>query len=368
LNMNNFRKEIIVGQIEHRNFLPYYTNSPWSKDEDFFIFFSENEAGREPSLNCYFPDDDRIEQITDLKFLEEADVASQEGRMLCSVYQSAAKALFVPVGNTIIKVDIDTGEYSEWYRAPMECRIGGPLCISEDNNFLCGGFYISDKPHTSEPDESTIFILDLNSQKLVISKKIAFWGNHFQFLPDNETVLLAHEGAAETVPDRLNTFNIRTGEICNIYCQQHNMNGELVEFVGHEKVAGNKVVAVRYPISSIEFGIIQVDPATGVCELVDQDDYWHCSANATGDRLIMDTMWWGNSSRNVEFESDIILLDMSSGQKQILKTNRTSNLSQIYHPHPQLNRNGDKVLFISRDNIPDDSSASQIIFQKLQIS
>ncbi len=357
-----------VGKRCNRNFLPYYTNSPWGADDKFFIYFSETEQGTNSALYRYFPAEIRSEKIVDLSFLEHENVSVKEGDMLASVLNPSENKLYIPSGNVIYKVDIDSGCIDEFFRIPEQHWFGGPLCLSHDHRLLSGGCYASETPHIGEPEKSNIFVLDIASCKQVISRELPFFSTHFQFMAGNQSILFAHEGETKRVPDRLNVFQINTGDIRCLYRHIHDADGQLVEFIGHEKVAGSGVAAVRYPVSEIDFGLVLVNPESGTLELVDRDDYWHCSANDAGSRFVMDTMWWGRASRRTENRSDIILYDLINHHKQLLNTIKTSNKLQIHHPHPQLNAAGDKVLFISRDDVADDSAGCQIVYISLEKS
>lgn len=358
-------RDMLIGEPDCRNFIPYYTNSVWGIDDTFFIYFSEKEDGGKPVLNKFYPESGMTKMVVELDFIRDDNPDVQESMMINSVFSAKRNTLYIPCRNTLWKVELDSGRMEALYSFNDECRVGGPLCINEDENLLCGGRYFqADSPGTP-PARNNLFIYDILSGSVLTDREIPMFATHFQFMRGGENILFAHEGATETIPDRLNIYNIIGDSFSCIYSHQRNDSGELVEFIGHEKVAGNKVAAVRYPVSVIEFGLILADPGTGVVELLDHDDYWHCSANADGTRFAMDTMWWGNASRITENQSDIIVFDLDSRQKFLLKSIAAGNSSQIYHPHPQLNRAGDKVLYHSRDGIADGSAACRVGFLEI---
>lgn len=339
-------REYMVGTPGRKNFLPYYTTSPWGLNDEYFVFFSESTDNSAPLLVLFFPDSGKTEQRKELTLWRDLSDNTKEEELLCSVLLPESQTMLIPRANTLIKLNIQNGSTKEVYAAGTEYRVGGPLGLSRDGKYLCGGLYPAKMEAGDVPAETGVFVFDTHSDKIVFSSVINFFATHFQFFPDSRLILFCHEGKTETVPDRLNIMDWHTGEHHNLYRQIHDADGNLVEYVGHEKIAGNKVAAVRYPVSQITFGLIMFDPVTGNTALVDADDYWHCSSNASGRRLVMDTMWWGNASRKIENFSDIILLEPESGRKKILKTVRTNPAKQIFHPHPQLNADGNKVLFI----------------------
>lgn len=360
-----------VGIAGNKNFLPYYSNVPWSVDESYFVFFSSATDGHDLALWRFFPATSRTEKVVDLQLWQGLPPAQQEEEMLGAVFLPRKQLMVIPRGNALIRVDLTDGSCRTVFAALGELNLGGPLCVSADERHVCTGIYPR-LPAGSTPDAVEVVVLDTEPAdpqapwESAHRGSINFLANHFQFFADGENILFAHEGKAETIPDRLNVLNWRTGKHRCIYRQQHDASGRLVEYIGHERVAGNRVAAVRYPISLIDFGLVVVDPATGSGQLVTQDDSWHCSANAAGNLLVMDTMWWGRASRRQENVFDIIMYDCDKGKKTFLRTIHSDPKRQIHHPHPQLNAAGDRVLVICRDGIAPDSDAGFILLLQLE--
>lgn len=365
--------EQIVGIAGNKNFLPYYTNVPWSKDESYFVFFSSALDGHDLSLWRFFPAISRTEKITYLQLWQGVDSLQQEEEMLGGVFLPRKQLMLIPRGNTLIRVDLTEENCRTVFAGDGDVKVGGPICASADERYVCAGVYPRLSALTRPPASSEVVVLDTEpsdsqaSWTIAHRSRINFWADHFQFFSNGEDILFAHEGTAETVSDRLNVLNWPTGKHRCIYQQQHNASGQLIEYVGHERMAGNKVVAVRYPTSLIDFGLLVVDPATESGRLVVRDDCWHCSANAAGDLLVMDTMWWGRSSRRQEFVTDILLYNCRNGKKTFLKTVPCNAKRQIHHSHPQLNAAGDRVLVITRDGIAPDSAAGFILLLELEL-
>ncbi len=361
--MNIVASEIAIGLPGNKNFLPYYTNTPWAENDEYFVFFSSCPGRGGLALYAFFPNGGMTRKLVDLTRWHGVPENIQEEEMLHGVFLPGTHAMLLPRGHEVFRVTLSDGLEQIVFTAPESTVIAGPMCLSADERHLCFGIY---PPGADWQDPATTMetvVLDTVTGQTVYSGKINFQANHFQFFPDGESILFAHEGKTETIPDRLNVLHWPTGKHRCVHAQQHDVSGKLVEYVGHERVAGNKIVAVRYPVSLIDFGIILVDPADGSCELVDADDYWHASANTDGTRFVMDTMWWGRASRTQPYETDIIMYDYPSRKKYRLKTLHTDNRRQIFHPHPQFSRTGDKVLFIAKDE--PESPCGKIIMQQL---
>lgn len=355
-----FDRIVKIGIEKQTNFLPYYTNSPWSIDEQFFIFFSQTITGGKPSLNKYILKTGKIQKIAELDFLECDNLDKQEQMMLCSVYNPESNQIFIPFKNLIVKLEITTGKASEFFCCDSSWSTGGPLCISKENNFICFGRYLYN--HSGKfPVKNYIMVVKISNGEVLLEKEIPFWGNHFQFTSNGDQVLLAHEGPCMEISDRLNIFDISSGKFVNIYNQQKDKKGKLLEAVGHEKVFSDGIVAVRYPDSLLSSGILVVDPNKKSGQIVDYGDYWHCSASELGDKFIMDTMWWGNSKNKVEYESEIVIFEPATKVKTKIFRSKLGSARQIHHPHPQLNRLGNKALLINSSISNHECASSNII-------
>jgi hypothetical protein len=262
---------------------------------------------------------------------------------LSSVVLSESNQIVIPIKNQLFLMNIDRDSAPELlFEYDKKYSLGGALAVDHSQRYLVTrrGIY--------KEEESLFVFYDLENRTILKEIEMPFFSNHMQFLENPDWIMFAHEGPAEEVSDRVNTLNWRTGEIFNAYKQQHNDKGELIEFLGHEMNAGNNAVVVRYPLSLTKgFGLVCIDLLERKGELVDQDDYWHSSITASGNRFFMDTMWWGNSSRNKENYCDIIMYDNNTKEKFLLDTAYMPYHIQCYHPHPAGTAKGEKVLFIN---------------------
>ena len=357
-------RELSVGFENSRNFLPYYTNSPWRKNDESFIFFSEKNGEDSPILAAFYPASGKTETLANLDKWKNHPSTEREEEFLSTCISQNEDSVFIPYSNSIIKLNLKDGSVKELFKIEPGFRIGGPLCISSDGKLLAAAQFppIGIKP----PENTRVFVISAEDGKLLADTTVPLFATHFQFMDNDKTLLFAHEGATEGIPDRLNALDWKTGTHKNLYRHIHSPTGELLEYIGHERAAGKFVVAVRYPVSKIESGIILLDPESGLCSLIDQDDYWHAASDGKGENFVMDTMWWGSSKRKTEHEMDIVHLHRKTGKKTILKHIHSDPKRQIYHPHPQLNADGTKLLFIDRTSVPKNEEGSFIVYMELQ--
>lgn len=342
-NGNIVLEERKIGFPGYDNFVPYYTNTSWTLEDDAFYFFSVKHGGNIPALCIYHVDTDTSERLFDITIKPEGNETAVPGLGLGVLLPERDLFLF-PMEGVFAAVNVKTGEQKICFTYDKTCAYGGN-CISPDERYFCYSAYYREKGTTD------IFVIDTITPEwqIVFCKTLNMYANHVQFFPNGEDILFAHEGPTQQIPDRLNTLNWKTGETRCLHQHIRNENGDQIECVGHEHVAGNKVLAVRYPDSQMEFGIIVVDPADGSCELVDQGDYWHAASSQDGTRFVMDTMWWGNSRRRTPNLFDVTLYDSVKKKRYVLKTFAAEPLNiQRYHVHPHFNRAGNMVIYTVR--------------------
>lgn len=345
------------------NFLPYYTNSPWLKGEESFVFFAIKEGKH--YLCKYDVKNGTAKIVRHLTEINQYSDNLEYSSMLClcSVVLPESNQIVIPFKNKVFTLGIDNDSAPELLFEYDEKYTLGGLAVDKSQKYLVA------RREIYKEQESLFVFFNLETREILKEIKMPFFSNHMQFLDDPDWIMFAHEGPAQEVPDRVNIFNWKTGKILNAYSQQHNTKGELVEFLGHEMTAGNKAVVVRYPVSlTKEFGLVYIDLLKRKGEFIDQDDYWHSSITASGNRFFMDTMWWGNSSRNKENYSDIVMFDNDTKEKFLLDTSYLPYRIQCYHPHPAGTAKGDKVLFMSslQDSNTDGCPYSQIVMLELK--
>ncbi|HBC87338.1 MAG TPA: hypothetical protein DCZ94_10315 [Lentisphaeria bacterium] len=358
------KEQCLIGYDNAINFIPYYTSDVWSNDGKYFIFYCQKD-GR-ISLNRYFSDDGRCEEVLDMGKWSSSYRAKNDpyADMVVSGHVRNTETVLVPFDNRICHISIP-GKSSRFSKAvfPDDSELAGPFHVSDDGKYLAGVNY---RRTDAKLEKTSIFVYDIGKEKILFLEEIDFWANHTQFFSNAEHILFCHEGPTETIPARLHLLEWRKGVHYPIYPQKHNSKGELVEFVGHEMPAGDKVVAVRYPVSRMEdFGIILVDPETKTGEFIDHDDYLHVASNAAGSLFVMDTCWWGNTKRKTEDQSDIFLYDNRTKKKHFLASVCCSMKNQIYHVHPRLNRAGDIVLATAKESV--DLPNAKILYLELAV-
>ena len=344
-------------------FLPYYTSSPWGKEEAYFIFFSARADFTGLRLHAWSPAEQRITEETDLILWEGLPADMVSGQLISSAFLPAQETLLLPRGAELFRVPLHGGAPEMIYRHPdASMRLGGPCCRSANGKLLAFGAYF---PAAGTPERVELIVLETASFdcKAVLPFG-GFFANHFQFQRDTDWLLFAHEGATETIPDRINRVNWRTGERQTLHRHEVSPDGQLLECIGHEMTGGDTVCAVRYPVSVLPGALVAMNLDGGNYTVLDCDDYWHCSCNADGTVFAMDTMWWGNTKRKTEKEFDIIRIDRAAGTKEIVKTIHIDPVGQYCHPHPQLNAAGDRMLFVESSDA--DSSLGSITFREIR--
>ena len=332
------------------NFLPYYTSDVWSLDEKYFHFFSQKDS--RISLHTYYPEQDRYDRVLDLSPWAGSATAPTDpyAAMVLSSHVRATQTILLPFDNRICHLSIPE-KSMRFSRAqfPAHTLLSGPFHVSPDGKYLVGTNY---PQSPARPEKTSLFVYDIAREEIVFLQEFPFWANHPQFFANTDKILFCHEGPTEKIPQRLHLLEWKQNRHYPIYPQQHNDKGQLIECVGHEMPAGAKVIAVRYPVSLMDdCGIILVDPETKTGQLLDHDDYLHVASNTAGDIFVMDTCWWGNTRRKTPDQSDVILFNNRTQQKNILATVCCTMQYQAYHVHPRLNAQGNIVLCSAKESV-----------------
>ncbi|MCR4573112.1 MAG: hypothetical protein K5787_05035, partial [Lentisphaeria bacterium] len=191
-----------IGFTGNVNFVPYYTNSSWNATDDAFFFFTMPHDDVTPTLCIYHVDTDVAEKLFDLEFFK----FKKDSLDLFPAVVLPNRGLLIYGNDEMIAVaDLKTGRQE--IKITLEKKHIHGCCISPDERYLCYGV-------SNDYTATDIHVIDtLASQwKDVSVKTIAMHANHFQFFPNSDEILFAHEGKTETIPDRLNLLNWKTGE------------------------------------------------------------------------------------------------------------------------------------------------------------
>lgn len=344
-------------------FLPYYTTSPWGKEEAYFVFFSALPDFTGLRLHAWSPSEQRITAEVSLDRWNGIPLKVVSEELLTSVFLPDQEALLLPRAAELYRVSLHGGEPELVYRHhDSAMRIGGPGNRSTDGTLAAFGAYSLE---AGTPERAELLVLDTKTLECRADLHFhGFFANHFQFQRDTDWLIFAHEGATETIPDRINRINWKTGEKQNLHRHEMSADGKLLECIGHEMTAGNTICAVRYPVSVLPGALVVMELDGSNYQAFDCDDYWHSSCNADGSVFAMDTMWWGNTKRKTEKEFDIIRIDRAAGTKEIVKTVHSDPSWQFRHPHPQLNAAGNRMLFI--ENSDADDTLGSITFREMR--
>lgn len=329
-------------------FLPYYTASPWGKDDagKFLIFLAANADFTRLWLCSYRPESGTVTEHCEL--LSRRNAPENYEEPLNSLWLNEERALLMPRGGELVKTRIDSGDAETVYRYPTPGYVlRGAAQNRERTRFAYGAYRNS---MNEPPLNVRLLVLDAQTSTVVSEVDFGrFYAGHFQFTGKEGVMLYCHEGNTLGIDDRLRLLDVEKKQTRILYHHaRHVETGALLECVGHEFVTSTVICAVRYPDSpGLPGGLLLVDP-DGKALFADADDYWHCAGNDDGTVFVMDTMWWGNSKRKTPYHSDIVRIDFRTGVKQIIYSMETETLSQFNHPHPQLTPDGDTVLFLQK--------------------
>ena len=334
-------------------FLPYYTASPWGENEAYFFFFSALPDFSRSWIHTWSPAERRMTAEFELKEWNGLPLRLHSELLISSVFLPERRLVLIPLLEKLCAVSLDDGSVTEvWRGSDAAMRLGGPGALSRDGKLVAYAEYPQD---FSVSRQVSLTILDSSDFRPVGTQVFHdFLANHFQFMDDSDWLLYAHEGSTETIPDRVNRINWRTGERQLLHRHETAPDGTLLECIGHEMTRGETVCAVRYPVSVLPGALVTMRTDGSAYTILDCDDYWHSSCNADGTVFAMDTLWWGNARRKTPREIDIIRIDSKAGTKEIVKTVHSDPKEQYRHSHPQLNAAGNKLLFIED---ADDSAA-----------
>lgn len=326
-------------------FLPYYTVSPWGENEAYFFFFSALPDFSRSWIHAWSPAERRMTAEFELREWNGLPLRLHSELLISSVFLPERRIVLVPLLEKLCAVSLDDGSVTEVWRGPdAAMRLGGPGNLSRDGKLVAYAEYPQD---FSVSRQVSLTILDSSDFRPVGTQVFHdFLANHFQFMDDSDWLLYAHEGSTETIPDRVNRINWRTGERQLLHRHETAPDGTLLECIGHEMTRGETVCAVRYPVSVLPGALVTMRTDGSAYTILDCDDYWHSSCNADGTVFAMDTLWWGNARRKTPREIDIIRIDSKAGTKEIVKTVHSEPAEQYRHSHPQLNAAGNKLLFI----------------------
>lgn len=175
---------------------------------------------------------------------------------------------------------------------------------------------------------------------------------HVHFVPGNEEwIAFCHEGATETIPDRVWAWHAKDAPAGRCVFDQKSDDPKQFLNVGHERWGFTEAsgLAVAYGCSPAgPRGLWQVfadgRPAR---QIFKNDRCWHCDISRDGRYALADTTgtWnlpgcgWKDDDKN----RSILLIDVASGRHVVLGA--AGGDKHPYHPHPVFSPDGRCVLF-----------------------
>jgi len=200
--------------------------------------------------------------------------------------------------------------------------------------------------------KSSVVELERSTGRVIPVLDVSWWVSHSHYCPcDEEWIGYCHEGATEQVPDRvwgLHNSKLPKGGV--LFDQSWN-DPEKQLFVGHERWCFHAptVLAVAYGVSpGRPRGIYEIYTDGQPARLVSEGDRdWHVGVSHDGRWAVVDTTGPheapGIGWENAELLSDIILLDMQTGDRQFLA--RTRHIRHPSHPHPVFSPDGQFIYY-----------------------
>lgn len=176
--------------------------------------------------------------------------------------------------------------------------------------------------------------------------------DHFHFCPHDENWIgFSHEGACDTVPDRMWGWHPTLAPEGKCIFNQQSDDPQHPLCVGHERWCFHETFAlvVAYGESVVgPRGLYEIFPDGRPARLVSQGDRdWHCNVSRDGRWAVVDTAgphdMPGKGWEGVNGESDIVLVEMKSGARTFLAHSR-SGKGQA-HPHPVFSPDGRWIYF-----------------------
>ena len=175
---------------------------------------------------------------------------------------------------------------------------------------------------------------------------------------DDGWIGFCREGATETVFDRVWGWHaLHAPEGCVLFDQRSEEPGNLL-CVGHERWCfhDTSALVVAYGVSpGGPRGLYELYADNRPQRLVSQGDRdWHCSPSQDGRWAVVDTSGphdapgrgWENSAANGIRVSDILIIDMASGERRCLARHVAWGGE---HPHPIFCPDGAEIFYNERD-------------------
>lgn len=108
-------------------FLPYYTSSPWGKNEAYFIFYSALPDFSRVWLHTWSPDEGRITAEFELTAWNGLDGLLVSELLLSAVLLPEQRQLLLPLREKLYSVSVDDGSAEMvWALPDASLRLGGP--------------------------------------------------------------------------------------------------------------------------------------------------------------------------------------------------------------------------------------------------
>jgi hypothetical protein len=273
--------------------------------------------------------------------------------MYSDLAESSNELLFIRDRRDIVSVDVDRGQTIKSIYTPdvdHGSLLEGVVSTTQDGQRVSYAVERFASPADNHVVGAKIFEFDRKQEKVELLSNLDFNADHQHYCPaDPRWIGFSHEGDIRKSLDRVWAIE-RTSEgprAQRMWNEAGSKEGVL--FAGHERwafhTAGALVVAFGFSPGNAR-GLYFVDARTQAASLISESQTdWHCNISRRGRWAVVDTLQLKGS----EFEedgrriSDVILVDMQTGQRTFLARSHAGD--HPFHPHPHFTPDARHVVF-----------------------
>ena len=265
----------------------------------------------------------------------EFDVSREAGQLWFDV-ASRANRLVVASGNEVWVYDLDKmGQGKCIYRVdlPVQMFYPHPSLSSDGRQVVIGVRF---------PERYAALWIDVESGESRNLFECPRWVNHLHFSPyDENWIGFCHEGACEKISDRVWGWHaVHAPEGRCLFDQNWGTPARKL-YVGHERWCFHAPTALVVAYGGSPGGprgVYEVSAEGKPPRLISQGDrHLHVNVSRSGHYAVIDTSGphdlAGRGWENAQNVSDILLLDVSTGEQRWLARSKLDP-KHPYHPHP----------------------------------
>lgn len=256
-----------------------------------------------------------------------------------------ANRMIAAVDHAVLLFDLQTSTGPrEVYHAPAPYVLDRLVSITADGRWMIVVLHIEGMRHRA-------LRIDLQTGEELVLADHPWFANHFHFSPaDPAWVGYAHEGATETIPDRVWAWHAQQAPRGRCLFDQMSDQPPKRLCIGHERWAFHNVsaVAVAYGVSPAgPRGLYEVFPDRPARLISAGQRDFHCDVSRDGRWAVVDTTGPhdapGRGWENAGGISDILIVDMVTGRREFLA--RSHQHLHPRHCHPVFSPDGSSIFY-----------------------